>query len=148
MREAKVRAWDVNAGEMLDGASLAMLATWGYNLLGQPAKYARLTIGSHDRPVELMQYTGLKDKNDVEIYEGDILRSTENENVYLVEEFVPIQRTDNLTRLGVYIEGEYHKVPEELLLGDDWKSWPEMYEVIGNIYEHKHLLEGGDDTQS
>ena len=71
----------------------------------------------------LMQYTGLKDKNGVEIYEGDIIER--NDERRKIEDLTPVDRF-----YGCY--------PSPV--DDDWMSWSEEYEVIGNIYENPDLL--------
>jgi len=72
----------------------------------------------------LGQYTGLNDKNGVEIYEGDIIER--NDGRQKIEDLTPVDRF-----YGCY--------PPPI--GDDWMSWTEEYEVIGNIYENPTLLE-------
>ena len=78
----------------------------------------------------LMQFTGLKDKNGREIYEGDIVRGKYGKNGivknyeirWLIGHFAAVDRNN--------ITGDEHYYPIGLLEG----------EVIGNIYENKHLL--------
>ena len=85
--------------------------------------------------IELMQSTGLKDKNGVEIYEGDIV-SVRNH---------PFQKTE-LSGAGIEIDGDYligwsdHNLT--WLAGDLLLYQLKPYiEVIGNIYENPELLE-------
>ena len=69
----------------------------------------------------LLQYTGLKDKNDVEIYEGDIVR-IKNNHGYFIKKSVA---WNNGNRWQGFRVGK----------GD------REIEVIGNIYENPELLE-------
>jgi len=78
----------------------------------------------------LMQYTGLKDKNGVEIYEGDILKSYEHDAVRYNHPYSVIEYGDWAGADEVY----GYQFPHN---GWDTERW---LEVIGNIYENPELV--------
>lgn len=79
--------------------------------------------------IELMQSTGLKDKNGKEVFIGDIVKCTRGclREVYLEKEYG-----------GTFIGG----MPAVYLKGfGDGYAWTEYEEIIGNVYENPELLE-------
>ena len=85
--------------------------------------------------VELVQCTGLKYKNGTLIYEGDILKAYyENSDTETTEfDYVPVGFDDKA--VAFYL-GNKHR---EFIA--DGTFIPEEYEVAGNIYENKELLQ-------
>ena len=90
----------------------------------------------------LVQYTGLKDKNGKEIYEGDLFKYEDTKGlfdsgVYKVDfmdaEFVLIDCGEELEGLIIPLSA----ITERHCPGYEPKG---DYEVIGNIYENKELL--------
>lgn len=117
-REIKFRAWDKENKEMLEVEDLHWDYTTGEFLI-RNTMYSDY-FASDD--MILMQYTGLKDKNGVEIYEGDYLERKFNIITSGVVEF----------RKGAFgVRGKDGKFREINLLTD---------EVIGNMYSNRELL--------
>lgn len=126
----KIRAWYVLAEEMID--EILMISFVRKEIIGKfsdgstsvPLKFEDKRNGED---VILMQSTGLKDLNGVEIFEGDIVRFFDS--LYTV--FYDIK------------EGCYRLKPHD----DRWVvdyvcnfSSEESFEVVSNIYENKEYL--------
>jgi len=89
-----------------------------------------------DLPIKYVrQYTGLKDKNSKEIYEGDILKDTITKMVYTVKFGLCFKRGYN----GWYVHNEEHSYTTSIN-GDYDTNNNSMIEIIGNIYENPELL--------
>lgn len=111
MRELKFRCWD----------SVGNHGMQYFDSLQEIADYYR----GHKYSAE-MQYTGLKDKNGKEIYEGDILKHKTIKSNIVVEYFYA-----GFDPFCDSLDAEYG-------FGD---TDSENYIVIGNIYENPELLE-------
>ena len=107
----------------------------------------------------LMQYTGLKDKNGVEIYEGDVIR--EEYRIERVDGSMPYNtnRTTGVVSFKVHEDDDYEGFYAHGWFVGDYSLTPRFvsgsynnpywkikdgdtfgFEIIGNIYENPELL--------
>lgn len=133
MKEIKFRAWDKKNNKILSGEELIRNCIMVSPANGHLINY-KVPMIFYGEDFELMQFTGLKDKNGKEIFEGDILRD-ENDNKFEVyfADGIGAWRMVNL------------KYEEDCYSFDICESGLESgaLEVIGNIYENPELLEEG-----
>lgn len=113
MREIKFRAWDK--------WNKIMIQPNNGDFIGWHA------MSNWKDCLELMQFTGLHDKNGKEIFEGDILHS------------------EHLDYEVKFINNEYYTGVKKVSgnsITDLGKEVASKLEVIGNIWENPELLEG------
>lgn len=148
MRDIKFRAWDAKYKYM---NYKVMVGMYGDNVMDdenytacsmwiEPKKvdYKCEPYWAHFEPyhkdILLMQYTGLKDENGKEVYEGDIVEAT-----YCVDgcyydtedEYGVIQWDDKQCGFNIMFKDELLSSPI---------SYYVSFEVVGNIYENPELL--------
>lgn len=125
-REIKLRAWDEKNKIMYYDFSYIKSGNNGNDwIIFRSDKQREYDVYIKNpyfsQQIKIMQYTGLKDKNDKEIYEGDIIRISK-----LVNDVI------------VFENGQFK--PKK---ATDYESYNFMInsEIIGNIYENSLLLE-------
>ncbi|NWK12995.1 YopX family protein [Clostridium cadaveris] len=139
MREIKFKAWDDKNKIMLntDTPNLLIHFNGEINSFGKNGEINGVYFTNQ---VKLLQYTGLKDKNGKEIYEGDILlleKGTKRTVLSVPGGFAIESLDDDLNKYGKEIF-----VPIEGLSDEQNASFIKSTKVIGNIYENPELLEG------
>ena len=124
MRKIKFRAWDKNRRKMASVEGL-------YNPFSEEDSRTRIILNFDDyiqekifskNCIALMQHTGLKDSNGVEIYEGDIVLESLDRLV------------ENSQKATLVVGWSFSNCSYNVM--DVYE-----YEVIGNVYEHPHLIE-------
>ena len=111
---------------------------WAYGDIHLQSTIPHIHEGMDKYPIDvdtIGQFTGLKDKNGKEIYEGDII-GCHNPNIkHLI--FYNEEQGRFMAALGGDIENDYFGI-----CGLDCSRWNATKEVIGNIFDNPELLKG------
>ena len=135
MREIKFRAWFgftelTNEPQMQEFPYAGMVDD---SLCFSDGGYVDGYFANTEQPIAVMQYTGLKDKNGKEIYEGDILYSGQTVPSKLKLGMpTAVFYDDNNAHFGFYYQ---HKLTTKTIKRHH-------IEIIGNIYENPELVGG------
>jgi len=130
-RIIKFRAWDLNNGKMYP---TSYIVDDNGNFCCNGDFTNNCEVSEEDKVIQ-MQFTGLKDKNKKEIYEGDIVNFFFNGSI-IKREFICEVKYEGSSFLLLRVD---KKKREDKLVGA-LDEFPKNCEVIGNIYEDKKLL--------
>lgn len=138
MRKIKFRAWNKEKNIMVYGHEDGSDDCWD-GVCSSNVEIINDIFSSdiENETHEFMQYTGLKDINGTEIYEGDIVEYVNKGTKGIGKIVYGLYDNEHQTDLGYYIQWlnqEYWR--------NDLGYWKKKgIEVRGNIYENSELLE-------
>lgn len=130
MREIKFRGKRLDNGEWIEGDLLRMNYHWFIFPDPAPEGIDKYEVD----PATVGEYTGLKDRNGKEVYEGDVIK---------------IPETDfNAEIIGrvLFEEDAYYIIPLRggHLWGLHWSLRKHDAKIIGNIHDNPKFLKGGE----
>ena len=126
MREIKFRVWDKETKNICEVRNIDFISEMVQ--IKYQANYGVRELEN----VILMQFTGLQDKNGVDIYEGDILIY---QHMFVDKKSVSeVIWNEKYSGFASYVEDDERRYILE-------KELKNQFEVIGNIYENPELME-------
>ena len=141
MREIRFKIWDKTRNKMLTSNCGAFLLTQEGNAVFHQNGNNPLEALIEQIDYEVLMYTGLKDKNGTEIYEGDIIRTHENRIQKVIWHNNGFKLEYKFKRS--YRGESYWETRKDIELSEtNNKRWG--IKVIGNIYENPELLKEGE----
>lgn len=141
-REIKFRAWDKNRKKMSRVGAI--------EFIDRVEMRPGVSVFTHENNIradhwiemdacELMQYTGHKDKNGKEIYEGDVVKRIRLSFDFDKPESDDEIRTEEISFIEYRNAGFWVAKENFGWEGENLWDWDKL-EIIGNIHEHPHLL--------
>ena len=145
MRCIKFRAWDIEEKKMIEHNSQELVFIPCFDNLGADTHFKTEGWGDIDishfdwasadlicRRFEIMQFTGLKDKNGIEMYEGDICLATLPKERFTVTIIYELSIAGFLFQ---WPDNTYESGMDEMTI-DCFTN----IKVVGNIYENPELI--------
>lgn len=134
-RELRFRVWDKEYGDWILEDDIA-ISNGGILIYGHGGIIGGWHIPSDQDNLIIQQYTGLKDKNGKEIFEGDIIKEIWNENQPYGYNPDEIREEENIFIVKYSPPSfDFPKIRHEQIVIEDYSR-----EIIGNIFENPELL--------